>query len=128
MGSSVTSIEDWAFKNCTGLTSIKSYVTNVFVTGKKPFNNCNNATLYVPEGLVAVYQSTPDWNLINFIEEMPVIHDVNGDGSTDIADVTGIIDKLLGLSSNEGYYYDINNDEHIDIMDVITLIDVIMGK
>ena len=126
--STVTSIGNYAFQVCTGLTSIKSYVTNVFVTGKKPFNNCNNATLYVPEGLVAVYQSTPDWNLINFIEEMPVIHDVNGDGSTDIADVTGIIDKLLGLSSSEGYYYDINNDEHIDIMDVTTLIDVIMGS
>jgi hypothetical protein len=124
--SSLTSIANYAFQNCTGLTSIKSYITNVFTTGKNPFYNCSKATLYVPAGLVEVYQSTPDWNKINFIEEMPIIHDVNGDGTTNIADVSRLIEKILGSSSNESYSYDINNDGQINISDVVTLISIIL--
>ena len=126
--SSLTSIDKYAFQNCTGLTSIKSYITNVFTTGNKPFSNCSRATLYVPVGLVEVYRSTPDWNKINFIEEMPVISDVNGDGSTNISDVACIIDRLLGLIDEASYSYDVNNDEHISILDVTTLIDVLLAK
>ena len=126
--SSLTSIDKYAFQNCTGLTSIKSYITNVFTTGNKPFSNCSRATLYVPVGLVEVYRSTPDWNKINFIEEMPVISDVNGDGSTNISDVACIIDRLLGLIDEASYSYDVNNDEHVSILDVTTLIDVLLAK
>ena len=84
--------------------------------------------MYVPKGLVDVYKSTPDWNKLSFIEEMPIILDVNGDGSNDILDITNLIDKLLGSSGGEGYYYDINNDEHVDIFDITTLIDAILGS
>ncbi len=125
--SSLTTLDNYAFQNCTGLTSIKSYITNVFTTGKNPFYNCSKATLYVPTGLVGVYQSTPDWNKVNFIEEMPIIHDVNGDGTTNITDVIRLIEKLLGSSSDESYSYDINNDEKISISDVITLINIILS-
>ncbi len=117
---------NYAFQSCTGLTSIKSYITNVFKTGKNPFSNCPRATLYVPVGLVEVYQSTADWNKVNFIEEMPMNPDVNGDGSVDISDITSLIGKLLVLSSDEGYYFDVNNDEHIDITDVTTLIEIVL--
>jgi hypothetical protein len=54
-----------------------------------------NATLYVPEGLVDEYRAKSDWNRINFIEEMPIIDDVNSDGSISIKDVTELIDQLL---------------------------------
>ena len=124
--SSISSIANYVFQNCTGLTSIKSYITNVFVTGKNPFPNSPYATLYVPKGLVEVYQSTPDWNKINFIEEMPIISDVNSDGSTNISDVVCLISKLLGTPGNESYSYDVNNDEQISISDVVTLINIIL--
>ncbi len=126
--SSLTSIDKYAFQNCTWLTSIKSYITNVFTTGKNPFSNCTRVTLYVPMGLVEVYQATSDWNKINFIEEMPMISDVNGDGTADISDVTTLIDWLLGLSDGEGCTFDVNNDEQVDISDVTTLIDILLGK
>lgn len=71
--SSVTSIGDWAFRDCSGLTSITSYLTDVFETGQNAFRDCENATLYVPHGLVSVYQSTSDWNSIKNIEEIPGI-------------------------------------------------------
>ena len=71
--SGVTSIGDYAFSGCSGLTSITSYITDVFKTGRNAFSGCDNATLYVPKGLVGAYQSTADWNSIEKIEEMPGI-------------------------------------------------------
>ena len=71
--SSVTSFGEFAFSNCSGLTSITSSITDVFKTGRNAFSGCDNATLYVPKGLVGAYQSTADWNSIEKIEEMPGI-------------------------------------------------------
>ena len=59
---------------------------------------------------------------------MPIILDVNGDGSINIADVVCVIDKILGTSSNQSYYYDVNNDEYINIADVVKLVDAIMAQ
>ena len=122
--SSVTSIGNYAFQVCTGLTSIKSYITNVFRTGTKPFNNCNNAILYVPKGLVDVYSSTPDWDKVSFIEEMQADLDVNGDGNVNIADVTMLISMVLGGDTNVADHpaADCNEDGSINIADVTALI------
>ncbi|MBR5061548.1 MAG: leucine-rich repeat protein [Prevotella sp.] len=68
--SSVTSIGRNAFQYCNKLTSVTSYITDVFETGNEAFKECNNATLYVPKGLVETYRSTSDWNRFNNIEEM----------------------------------------------------------
>ena len=124
--STVTSIGDAAFLACSGLTSIKTYIKNVFKTGERTFTNCPKATLYVPQGLVDVYRATEDWNTISNIEEMPVIHDVNGDGLISLSDIVCLIDKILGLSSDESYSYDINNDGRITISDIASLIDAIL--
>ena len=70
---SVTSIGYSAFSGCSGLTSIISYITDVFHTESGVFDGCDNATLYVPKGLVDTYKSTADWNSINSIEEMPPV-------------------------------------------------------
>ena len=70
--SSVTSIGSYAFAYCNGLTSITSYITDVFKTGYNAFSDCENATLYVPYGLVRIYRSTADWNRLK-IEEIPDI-------------------------------------------------------
>lgn len=124
--STITTVGNYAFQSCTGLRSIKCYIKNVFNTGKNPFTNCNNATLYVPQGLVEVYQSTPDWNKLTFIEEMTMNPDVDGDGSANINDVVRLISKILDSSSDEDYSFDVNNDEQINISDVVTLINIIM--
>ena len=70
---SVTTIGSYAFESCFGLTSITSYITDVFKTGQNAFGGCENATLYVPNCLVSTYQSTADWNSIKKIEEIPGI-------------------------------------------------------
>ena len=71
--SSVTSIGDLAFYYCSGLNSVTSCITEVFETGVGAFNYCDNASLYVPKGLVNTYKSTADWNRIKKIEEIPSI-------------------------------------------------------
>lgn len=127
--SSVTSIGNYAFQVCTGLTSIKSYVTNVFRTGTKPFNNCNNAILYVPRGLVDVYRSTPDWDKVSFIEEMQEDLDVNGDGNVNVADVTALISLVLGgnTTAADCPAGDVNGDGILNIGDVTALISRVLS-
>ena len=68
--SSVTSVGAYAFYNCLNMASITSEIINVFETGENAFRNCENATLYVPKGLVTQYQNTPDWNRFSNIEEI----------------------------------------------------------
>ncbi len=55
--------------------------------------------------------------------------DVNGDGQVSIADVTALVNIILGKSSdyNEAVA-DVNEDEHITIADVTALVNIILGK
>ena len=126
--STITKIDRYAFAYCNGITSIKSYITNVFETGNKSFDDCLNATLYVPKGLVETYKTTPDWNKISFIKEIPVSYDVNGDGSVDVSDVVSIVSSVLGTTGDDGEAYDVNTDGKVDVSDVVTLVNVILGK
>ena len=62
------------------------------------------------------------------IGDEPLVGDVNGDGEVSIADVTALIDYLLG---NEGAAVseeaaDVNNDGEVSIGDVTTLIDILL--
>ncbi len=52
--------------------------------------------------------------------------DVNQDGSIDIADVTYLIDSLLGNGETSATA-DVNGDGHVDIADVTALIDLLMS-
>lgn len=69
--SSVTSIGELAFYKDNGLTSVISYITDVFQTENDAFKYSEKAILFVPKGLVSVYQSTEDWNHLAMIKEIP---------------------------------------------------------
>ena len=51
--------------------------------------------------------------------------DVNNDGDVDIADLTAVIDAVLGVNNLPNA--DVNRDGDVDIADVISLIDIILG-
>ena len=57
-----------------------------------------------------------------------MLGDVDGDGSVNIADVTTLIDYLLG--SNPEYFFEVNanvdEDDSINIADVTSLIDMLL--
>jgi len=68
-----------------------------------------------------------------FINKERIAGDVNSDGKTDIADVTAMIDIILGKDSTKPYSYDhkaadVNGDEGITIADVTALVNIILGK
>ena len=73
---SVTSIGDWAFSECTGLTSVISLIEEPFEINENTFYNrvedhdeFTTATLYVPAGTKSKYESTPAWNMFKNIVE-----------------------------------------------------------
>ena len=62
-----------------------------------------------------------------------LIGDVNRDGSITIADVTALVNIILGKDNTEPYQYDhlaadVNQDGSITIADVTALVNVILGK
>ena len=66
-------------------------------------------------------------------EESSKVGDVNGDGSVTIADVTALVNIILGKDNTEPYKYDhkaadVNGDEGITIADVTALVNIILGK
>ena len=58
--------------------------------------------------------------------------DVNGDGSVTIADVTMLVNIILGTSPNpfeeEENIADVNGDGSVTIADVTMLVNIILGK
>ena len=124
--SSVKSIGSEGFAYCSNLSTITSFVKNVFETGGEAFKSCDNATLYVPKGLVDAYRSTADWNRISKIVEMSNSYDVNSDGFIDISDVVALVNAIL--SSSTGDSYDVNADGSVDISDVVALVNMILGQ
>ena len=78
---SVTKIGDYAFCDCVGLTSVISEIENPFEISSKTFyfrvadSFLSKPILVVPNGTLAIYQSTKCWNMFSNIVEQ-------GDGIT----------------------------------------------
>ena len=54
--------------------------------------------------------------------------DVNHDGNISIADVTALIDMLLGYDGGCAVCADVNGDSNVSIADVTALIDILLGN
>ena len=61
---SVTSIESYAFSQCTGLTSItnKALIPQAIVSSVFSSSILSECVLYVPKGSLTLYQNAPIWN------------------------------------------------------------------
>jgi formylglycine-generating enzyme required for sulfatase activity len=150
----VASIAQYAFYNCTGLTSV-TIPMSVTEIGNYAFLGCTNvsqvictsytppvmagyyafdptcyqnATLIVPDGTEDQYQSTDWWN--QFTQAKIILRgDVNGDGTVNIADVTAMIDYLLSGDESSILLIngDVNKDGTVNIADVTALIDYLLS-
>ena len=69
--SSLTSIAINAFRNCTSLNTIASRIEDPFAFDENVFSTYSTATVIVPEGATAAYQSTDGWNLFANITDDP---------------------------------------------------------
>ena len=148
---SVTSIGDYAFYNCSGLTSltIPNSVTKIgysafcFCSGLASvtckattppsmqnvdtFSDYTTPTLYVPTASVDAYQTTKWWKLFTNIVgvDFSTPGDVNGDGEVNIIDVNAVINFILsGQATTAG---DVNKDGEVNIADINAVIDIILG-
>lgn len=95
---SVTSISECAFADC-GLISVTVENTTPPEITSFTFTYRGNITLYVPAGSKAAYEAAWYWNDFKEIKEYakPVIRgDFNGDGMVNIADVTELVNIILG--------------------------------
>jgi len=94
---SVTSIGNYAFSGCSGLTSIRVGMRVPISISENTFNSYHGATLYIPEGSLALYESTYPWSCFENIEEYNYI-DVDVENQIQIADHTATIDININNS------------------------------
>ena len=65
--------------------------------------------------------------VFNFNKPVWADGDVNHDGVVDLADVTLLINKVLGDDATQIYNPDVNGDGNVDVADVSTLVSLILG-
>ena len=101
----------------------------------EPFidDHYSNVNLQVPMGSAQAYRTANVWkkftniNENNFPAEF-IRGDVNGDGHVNIADVTSLIDYLLGSNTGADINAaDVNEDGNVNIADVTSLIDYLLS-
>ena len=138
----LTYLGDFAFYGCPNLTDVYSYITDptaweawdIFMLddGEYP-----GRTLHVPAGTLALYQESEMWapyfeNIVEMGDgPTPGIPgDVDGDGQVGIADVTALIDYILGSSDSSFIVAnaDVDGDGSITIADVTAIIDTLLGN
>ena len=64
------------------------------------------------------------------ISSFSLLGDVNGDGQVDIADVTAVVNRILGKNADtfSEENADVNGDGTITVADVTALVNIILEK
>ncbi len=73
------------------------------------------------------------YHAIQIYKKKSSVKDINKDGKWTIADVTALVNIILGKDNEEPYQYDhkaadVNNDGTVTIADVTALVNIILGK
>lgn len=119
-----------AFYGC-GLTTVVVKRTDPLPIDKWTFSNYADATLYVPKGCRSAYMEAETWKLFgNIVEISDVKGDINNDGMASVADVTMLVDYILGNQNSQILLEsgDVNGDGIVSVSDVTTLVNIILGK
>ena len=98
MPESLTTIDEYAFDGCMNLISVTVAAEPCTITANT-FSNRENATLHVKFGTKGRYAVADYWKEFKEIVEYgnaPVFGDLNGDGKVTIADVTVLVNIILG--------------------------------
>ena len=137
----------YMFVNCSNLKTI--YVGDGWstegLTGANSSTNMFAACTSIVGGKGTVYDSShwdkeyaridggPESETPGYLTEKPdiLLGDVNGDGQITIADVTALVNIILGKDTTGQYNHaaaDVNQDNQITIADVTALVNKILGK
>ena len=85
------------------------------------------AIYYYSAGQMVRYTTTQFYTIVFPEEPQFILGDVNDDQSVNIADVTALIDYLLGSGNVNELAADVNSDHSINIADVTALIDMLLS-
>ena len=136
---SVNTVENLAFLDCTNLTDVYCYHKDpsvlaidygVFAIDDGDWDYYySRRTLHVPVGAVEAYQNDWFWtscfaNIVEMDEDPGLTGDVNGDGDVNISDVNAVIDAIL-----RGFYStgaDVNCDGDVNISDINAILAIIL--
>ena len=133
--STLVEIRPSAFSSITGITTVTCLAITPPNSGSY-FTDAvyENATLYVPMRSLELYKNAEGWSNFQHIEGIDTgddhgpLGDVNHDGSISIADVTALIDLILGTGDGCAICADVNGDSNVSIADVTDLIDTLLGS
>mgnify|MGYP002622756313 CR=1 FL=1 len=100
------SIGESAFVDCSGITTVKSFIEMPFAINDNTFSDVtyHTATLTVPNGTKALYQATAGWKNFVQIEEMP--QTISSSGNADDSD----------NGQTVGYWFDEEAVEYLAIL------------
>lgn len=65
--------------------------------------------------------------VVNIVKKAPAKGDLNQDGTVDVADVTLLVNKVLGNTVLDDSLCDFNQDGIVDVADVTALINIVIG-
>lgn len=132
LGANVSGLMGGALSNCDNLKVLISWALTppTCIEGYNPFySSTRYATLYVPRAALEVYQTADRWKDFSAIVPIEDVGDINNDGAVSIADVTALIDNLLGGETGIAIALaDVNLDGSVTIADVTALIDRLLGS
>ena len=130
-------IGERAFAECYDLNTITchavvppSIVADCFICINYPEKNTyERVTLFVPNESLEAYREHEEWGriaqIVPFLGAGP--GDVNGDGTLNVSDVTGIINLLINAGEETPAYCDVNGDGEVNISDVTIIINRLMN-
>jgi len=128
--SSIASLGSYAMAGMTGMKVLKTDAVDVPAVGIDVWAGVNQSEvpLVAPSGSISLYKQADQWMYFFFAEDDFLLGDVNNDGVVSIADVTTLIDYLLGggINVNEKAA-DVNQDGTVSISDVTALIDNLLS-
>ena len=122
---SVIAIRGYAFFECDNLSIVVSKIENPFSISNSVYTKTiyDNATLYVPSGTIEKYKATEGWKDFVFIEELPDNpYDLNGDTKISTADIQVIINDMKKPADAQDMKYDLNGDGKISTADIQVII------
>ena len=127
---SIVYLGDMAMAGMTGMSVLKTDAEEVPALGANVWAGVNQSAipLITPSNASAkLYQEADQWKLFFIDVNDVLVGDVNGDGAVTIADVTMLIDYLLGSADVDLAASDVNGDGEVSIADVTALIDVLLN-
>lgn len=127
--SSVTSIGDGAFYSSDGLTSVTVDRKEPLAIGKYVFSNSANATLYVPKGSKAAYETADYWKDFKEIVEFS-LGDADGNGNVDQNDVDVVTEYIMnGNAEGLNLINATGSDRKVlNVADIVKIINIMKNK